>query len=380
MVMSFFVYFGLFFSEYLLGNRINTKKYFLSNDNKIKIKKQVLHISKNGLYVFLICLIMSLIPAIIAGIRYNVGGDYWNYYRIYNDYSTASINFSSIINIFSSELGFFILVKIINFIGGNYQLLLFASSFIIYWFMIHGIIRINNKNVGLMSLIYFCTLFGPSFNIIKQMIAGALIFWGFKYIFEKQFLKYLFIVSIASTFHTSAIFFITLYFLDVKELHGKNIIIILAVLIFVIIVPVYFQSIFNNLTSLNMFSEYKDSYSSLFIQSGTIKTLLLRLPILIPILFNIKKLIKDNQHSIFYLLLLSMEYSTLILSFSMHWAFRISYYFYVVEIPLASNVMRISTKNKKNIWGIFYILYYMFYFYYVFFVSGNDGLFPYMTI
>lgn len=376
MITSFFIYFGLIIIEFLFGNYLCNQYEGLEPRTK-----SLRYISKKQLLIGLIILVMALIPATIAGLRYDVGGDYWNYERINSNYIRTPISSMIPDRIVTGELGFFLLVKALAAIGGNYQTLLFVSGFIIYMLMIKGMIRAEDKkNIGIMCLIYFCLLFGPSFNIIKQMIAGAIIFWGFPFIYERKLKKYIFVVILATTFHTSAILFILLYFLYLDSTDYISLIKELAIVVIAILLPIAFELLFAKLTALSIFSEYGYSYSALFTKSGTIKSLILRLPAIIPVVFSWKQVFKDNPKRRFYLMMLILEYSTITLSFSMHWAFRISYYFVVAEMLMASQVLSANYGIRKTIWKSYYILYYVLYFYMVFYIWGDDGLFPYISV
>jgi len=66
-----------------------------------------------------------------------------------------------------------------------------------------------------LSVLMFITVgqFYTSFNIIRQIIAVAIIFSGSKYLYERNLSKYIFIVLLASTFHKTSIIMILFYFI-----------------------------------------------------------------------------------------------------------------------------------------------------------------------
>ena len=74
-------------------------------------------------------------------------------------------------------------------------------------------------SITLYVLFYF---FCSSFNTPRQFIAMAIIVWSSHFIFEKKFWKYLFFVSIATLFHTSAVIFIGLYFIGRIRINNKT--------------------------------------------------------------------------------------------------------------------------------------------------------------
>jgi transmembrane protein EpsG len=56
-----------------------------------------------------------------------------------------------------------------------------------------------------------------SMNIVRQMVAAAILFYGMRHIVNKEFWKYFITVMIAAGFHTSAVIMIPLYFFFKKK-------------------------------------------------------------------------------------------------------------------------------------------------------------------
>ncbi|MBQ9756834.1 MAG: EpsG family protein [Clostridia bacterium] len=67
-----------------------------------------------------------------------------------------------------------------------------------------------------MFLLYFL-LFISSFNGMRQNFAAAIVALAFKYIFKRDFVKYVLLIILATMFHTSALLMVFLYFLWQKE-------------------------------------------------------------------------------------------------------------------------------------------------------------------
>ena len=86
----------------------------------------------------------------------------------------------------------------------------------------------NTDSLATATLLYlFLGCWHGSFNGIRQYLASAVIFAGLKYIKEKKFWKYAFIVFIAFLFHTSAIIMLFAYFITHLEIRFRNIVLLI---------------------------------------------------------------------------------------------------------------------------------------------------------
>ncbi|WXT99918.1 MAG: hypothetical protein Ctma_0624 [Catillopecten margaritatus gill symbiont] len=103
---------------------------------------------------------------------------------------------------------------------GFAQLFFIITSFIIVY-GIHHTLRRYSKDY-LVSLLIFISVphfYLSSFGIVRQYCAIAILFYGIKYIVQRNFYYYLAIVALAMMFHYSAIIGIVFYFLYRIELN-----------------------------------------------------------------------------------------------------------------------------------------------------------------
>lgn len=346
MIQSLIIYTSIFFAELLLGLFLEKK----NNGNKdalnsIYFEKREPHLRVTN---FAITLIMILIPAIVSGIRYKVGSDYNTYELIYNTY----INVSNFHDVHSSsmEIGFFYLCKIAFIIFNEYHGVLFLSAFLIYLLGTKGIKYYSQfASVGLMTFIMFVLYWGPSLNIIRQIIAVMIVFVSLRYVETRCLLKYLLLICIATTFHSSALFCL----------------------------PLGFEYFFNVISSFKFFSSYANDYSNMFVMDISFGNLLFRIPIFILIVLNIRRLIIVREENRIYIFMYILEFTALIMSFYMHWAMRLIYYCFISEVVLVPQIVKYSQKRKKTVIALYSIAYYMYYFYMSYYVWLNDKIFPY---
>lgn len=146
--------------------------------------------------------ISLLAVSLFAGLRYFVGIDYESYTFIF-----ASIAGSQ------TEPAFRLINLIIFLLGLNVQFVFLISSLITFTLFYKGIKR-NSDNLFLsVFILLFCGFFIESLNIIRQYIAISIFFYSIRYIIDKDLVKYLICIALATCFHYSAILLILAYFL-----------------------------------------------------------------------------------------------------------------------------------------------------------------------
>lgn len=368
----------LFFSLMTMFSYLLSRNQTSSNIelNIFTLKNKIIYV-KGDIFCFTVIIIM--IFAVFSGLRDNVGTDYQSYRRIYNGCVSAD-------NIFSyyaetgTEIGFILLCKLANYLFHDYWGVLFLSAFLTICFSLKGIKRFaGNANLALMIFVFIVLYLAPSFNIIRQIMAASIIFFGFKYIEERKIIKYILITIAASFFHLSALFCIVLYFVYVDDARLITVRETLALCISLLL-PLFFDNIFYSLSNLSIFTTYTDVYNSAISYQANWGAMLIHLPIILMIFLNWRQLVLINKRNKFYILLFVLEIVSIVMGFYMHWAMRMGYYFFFSEVVLVPQVINSKKKTLKWILGAATILYYLWYFYTVYYLWGNDGIFPYNSI
>jgi hypothetical protein len=161
---------------------------------------------------------ITMFAVLFIGLRYYTGAD-WN---LYITHFTQSLSMGNAIGF---ENGYYFLSKFILLNTGNYYILqLLASCFILisamYFF------KNNSKYPVFIFSIFVFVFFGALMAQIRQTIALGFIFISARYVFERKFLLFLLIVTVACLFHISATIALPLYFLNKN--YGKILPIILV--------------------------------------------------------------------------------------------------------------------------------------------------------
>jgi len=147
---------------------------------------------------------------IFSALRFDVGYDYENYFRIISNLALSNYTQFEPASRYIAEFS--------NYTGFVQLFFIFTSYIIIYG--VHYVLKHYSKNylVSLLAFISIPYFYLTSFSIIRQYCAIAVVFYGVKYIFQKKLLPYLAIVVLAMMFHYSAIIAIVIYFLNVINL------------------------------------------------------------------------------------------------------------------------------------------------------------------
>lgn len=195
-----------------------------SNGNTFSLKKKSL-ISRPLL------LLSILTFTIVIGLRYDVGIDWKNYKALLEELINKGTTNSEI------EYGYYLLMKTVYYLRLNYvSIFIFIAFLQIVFLYARG--KDFNKVFPFM-IIFFFTMgnFIYSLNIMRQMMAISIIFYGTKFIINKNFIAWLLICVLAFFIHKTAIICIPFYFLN-KNL-SKNRIIFIGILVLVYITMKY---------------------------------------------------------------------------------------------------------------------------------------------
>lgn len=197
----------------LLFDTVNIDLITTSNKNTIK------------LFSMFLITIITFILIFVAGLRYEVGTDYWQYRINYSGYVTNV--WESIITF--NEPGIRIISYVSSLINDHYGMMFLISSIITVGLSVYTIFKSSNLLFFSILLYIFVGSWHGSFNGVRQYLAGAILFYGHKYILGKNPLKYIVTVIIASAFHISALPMILLYFIPQRKLRIRELLLTIIV-------------------------------------------------------------------------------------------------------------------------------------------------------
>lgn len=239
-----------------------------------------------------------IIVVIYIAFSYSIGADWDNYYINYKylpkifEKNTKKI----LPNYINFEIGFQIYTRLVKTFV-SYDLYRVISNTIDI-LIVYNISKYYTKRpISLIILYIPFNFFSIEVEALRQAKAICLFLYSTKYIYEKNFAKYVFINLLGATFHFTAIILLPLYFF-IKNKIRMNIkriiiILILSYLLRSVIVEIVRLSI-NYLPSLVKYQ----FYSKIQIRALSLFNIIRNLTIIIPIFFlikNEKNLIKIDK-------------------------------------------------------------------------------------
>ena len=170
-----------------------------------------IHCNNKNIIIKKLCrLTLTLILIAFSGFRYYVGRDYQNYIWLHE--RIIQLGFSD------CEVGHYLVVRLVDFIGGTAQLVFLFYATITVLF-ISKFINDNSESIELSWVLFICL--GPFYlatmNTMRQWLAISLFLYSTKFIQKRRFKKYFLINIVGVLFHTSTLIVIPLYFWLAKE-------------------------------------------------------------------------------------------------------------------------------------------------------------------
>ncbi len=143
-----------------------------------------------------------LIAALVAGLRANtVGNDTIGYFRMFESYGEWG---------FIREPAFLLYIKVFMGITHSAQACIFITALITNGLLITGFWKLR-RHISFPSMVFafMCSTFFLTMSGMRQWLSISIVCYGFHYLLDKKYIKYLFIALIATLFHYSSIVSIT---------------------------------------------------------------------------------------------------------------------------------------------------------------------------
>ena len=286
-------------------------------------------------------IIAIAIPSIIAGIRYNVGTDFNSYVEWFNMFLTLPLDFSKL------NIGYNILIKIIQLFTSNPQLLFLVEAIIINT-LIFLFIKDNTSRYELGYFLFFALYFYySSLNITRQWIAIAISLYSLKYAFDAKIWKFLATVLVGMSFHITSVIMIPVYFLFKIKLKKKSIIILtICILTFIIVMNTFGVYIATKLELPQKYIDYLKFDSSL--DSGGYAYLIFTAVTLFAIWKNYSKYIEKNEYGEHQIKVLIITFIVTALSINSMIFNRLQLYFIPMLMVCIPNIVNTISERKKQ--------------------------------
>ena len=366
---------------YLIIMAIATALVYLS----FKVEEK----TDNKLLIFLSKAVAILFPAIIAGIRYDVGTDYKG---VYEPLFEEILSGETVQRARTFEIGYVLLKRLVIWLGGNFSVLMFLASLLTITPIYIGLSHYKKKICVPLAFFLFMLLFyQKSFNLVRQMMAVAFVFLGFIYLDFKdddkkyiaiQCLKYFACVIVAGLFQRTS--FVMLIIPFIREIYANPRFKVLSIASYVVLLAVIlnFKAIGEFLTQFDSFKYYANYFIGIGKPDISIAYYIRVIPVIIPFFFVRKKITEDRQMNFLYSMTVIGCIFLLLGYLTSTYGERISYYFSIFQIVMFPYYIRCLKDNKFLYIAstILIILFNMAMWFYDYIYMKRDETIPYKTI
>lgn len=322
------------------------------------------------IYSGLLTIYILIILSCLSGLRYGVGTDFFSYRAVYIDAFKSNISDDR-------DFGYLILNRLVHIISDNPQWIFIITSLIINALIIY-IIKKKSKMFEISVYLYITSyMYFSTFNAIRQWLSAAILFFGVKYMFSRDFKKYIIVVLIASTVHQTALIMLLFYFLcNGKFKSMKNIILtIIGISIYIFYMP-FVNILMKSMEGSKISNDYSSALGIAGQGANILKFFVALVPVILCLLFY-KDINKDNDKKVDILMNLSLVNSLVMLIGTRHWIFaRFLMYFELYNLLLYPIIIPKILKKEQR------LLYYSFMVVYLIFCvlilkSGDSNIVPY---
>lgn len=176
-----------------------------------KPHKVYTHIAGKKYILFSIAdVFLSIVMITFAGIRLNVGSDYYNYYITFNSISPNTSLDSDYIGF---QGGFYILSYIIKQFTYYEYAIFIAVALILYGYLFYLINKECTDKATAIACFFFWGFFANSLNIIKQCLAMIFVMSFYLGMKDHKIIRSVLSAILAVLFHYSALFAIVMIFI-----------------------------------------------------------------------------------------------------------------------------------------------------------------------
>lgn len=334
---------------------------FLSIFDLVKINKNI------KTYIFFVACFLIIV---FGGLRDEVGTDWYNYKLLFLGEKT------------DVEYSYIFLSNFFKSVNCGYSSFLFFI-FILAFYLKAKTLKKYSKYPIISLLVYIPTvLIIYDMNGIRQGLALGITLYSFKYIIEKNKIKFFLSILIATTIHISAIVFLPAFFISKLNIGNKmNLSVLLLMLL-----NLYFNIMSKIIISLYSMFPYRFfqrvyDYSIISKEDNNIMGLIQRLIIFIIAFYFLKRLENEDNNISYFIKFYTISTYIYILFYNFGIvASRGSAYYKIFELILIPLFLDLLKSKVLKIKIFFIIVLYLLLIINKYLKLENNGLVPYKNI
>lgn len=337
---------------------------------------------KNNKKIYVLFAIFSAIPFIIVtAIRYDVGTDY--FYRYIYDYNLLQAG-QKVTNL---EIGFKFIHKIALLLN-NSQLIFVISAIFITSFIFFTIYRDSKNPITSIILYFIGAFFFQSLNMVRQYMAMSVILCSYKYIINREWIKFSICMITSILFHVTSIIFIAIILLIylINKIMKKNIHVDIRIVIPLILLLVLCEPVIRNLIYFVLSGTRFKTYINSIYDHGDLQIIPFTINLTLYLwMIYITKKYKNNDISkinffinmqIFALICIALGKTSML-------ALRLAYYFsifQIISIPYFLNKIKKISKKEYMAYLTIIVIIFSSSLLWTHVIHNADEVLPYKTI
>ena len=308
---------------------------------------------KHSQATLIIFIIVAFALIFMSAMRYGVGADFWSYYGGYSKYTSYFLD--SLVHL--DEPGIKLIYIIAEFVSGDSQAPIALCAIITLGLILIVLYRNTDRLFQATMLFLFLGVWSHSFNAIRQFLAVAIVFTGFRFIRERKFWRYALLVFIAFLFHKTAMLMIIPYFIVHNKISQRNIALLIVGTVVVLLTYDMLFDIAGDITgSTHLDSEYAQRSVNILRIAVSVA------PAIFAIVINYHK--EKDESTTFYMNLLIIHATIMVMASGSTYFGRIgSYTLPFLCIAMPEIFKKIPKKNKFIIMVAIYALYLVYFLY-----------------
>ena len=282
-------------------------------------------------------LLSFLVPFLLSSFRWEVGTDYKTYISLYEAINSISSSSQWVQQLIEVEPLYVVMNLLVKVVFGNPLPIFFISSLLLFGFIFRTLEDYHEKiSVMLAVFVFLMLVFSTTLNIMRQMIAVAIMFYATRYVFQHNYKKAALWMILALLFHYSAIIVLPFWLFRGTKRYERNVrIIMFAALMLLFVFGSVFGSLFERIRFLYL--QESGSPPDAVLRIGL---MLLRAPIIVPILLFRKQLVAHDERNYFWIIMAVFEVAFSYLGYILDVLNRLSLYFAVSWIVLLPSLVR----------------------------------------
>lgn len=322
-----------------------------------------------------------MVPAMVIGVRSDVGTDYAAYVYTYNLFAEMSLSdFLQITDDTKIEIGFYALIRVASILFQDQWGMFVLSALLSLSIAYYAIRKLAKSDTPIVYTLYLLLLTPFIMNGMRQGVAISIGYLAISYIISGNFRKYLLCVVVGSLFHSSILILLPLYllrFLVTRKSRGAIIdfaATLTPALLVGLTIPVVMM-ISSYIPVLNQYLGYTGMLTGISPITATLKLLLVSVVFLTFSKISVKYPEARLFAALFFLEMIFVGLGTISGVFA-----RLQFYVSIAGLLYIAKVPSVFSAGSRRVAQFAVMSYGLLYFLLAYYIAGYSDIFPYQTI